>query len=93
MKIEIRDFFIWNKGTASTGVIWDTFKAYIHGILVAFKAFSDKRHRLIRVDLASNIQRMEEENNQGVSPKVVHQLQMAYDNLKPSFASSRTIQS
>lgn len=64
---KIKDFFEWNKDSASYMVIWDLFKARIHGILIAFKIARDKRHEEARTALVGIIQRLEEENKQEVS--------------------------
>lgn len=45
---EIKDFFIWNKGSAPSTSIWDAFKVYIHRVLIAFKAFRDKKRGSIK---------------------------------------------
>lgn len=32
---QIKDFFLWNRGLGSSGLIWDTMKAFVRGILKA----------------------------------------------------------
>lgn len=55
VKLEIREFFRWNKATASTAVLWDTFQADMRGILIAVKAFREKQRGLVRADWVSKI--------------------------------------
>lgn len=55
MKNETEYFYTWNKDSTSIGIIWDMFKAYIYGILIADWAFKDKQCRAIRAGFIGNI--------------------------------------
>lgn len=50
--------------------IWDALKAYMHGILIAFKAFRDRNQELIiffKKALMDTIQQIENKNKQAAS--------------------------
>lgn len=76
---EIQSFFLSNEGTASLGIVWDTFKAYIRGILISFKAHRDKLREAERVNLIEDIHVWEILNKRQVTSETTELLKRAYD--------------
>lgn len=62
--------------------MWDTFKAFIRGILISFKADINKHWKLSRDMLLKGIIRLEEQNKQQVTREKTENLKQAYDKLK-----------
>lgn len=63
-------------------MVWDAFKAYIHGIFIAFKVYKDKTRREIRLNVLSQIQRLEKEVMRNPTPENMNRLSEAYKKLK-----------
>lgn len=51
VEAETLTFFDINEGFTQVSVVWDTFKAFIRGILISFKATRDKQWNLTRKTL------------------------------------------
>lgn len=43
MNRSILEIYSWNQGTAAKTVVWDTCKAYVRGLIIAFKAYREKK--------------------------------------------------
>lgn len=79
---EIKDFFDWNMGSTSTILIWDTFKAYMCGVLIAFKASGEKKLGLIKRELMDTIYCLEEKNKQEVLETTAREIKLLYQQVK-----------
>lgn len=64
---QIQLFFSINEGTVSTGLLWDSFKAYIRGIFITCKAHRNNIWNSVRSGLIANIRRLEELNKNQVT--------------------------
>lgn len=82
VRLEINIFYCWNQGSTSVFVLWDVFKAYICGILIAFRSSRLKNRSLVRADLMNMIPKLETLNKQLVLSKTTRQLQKAYSDFK-----------
>lgn len=58
---DISEFYIWNRGSVGTVVVWDACKAFKH---IAFKAHKDRINNLRTNNLLSNIRNLEDELKQ-----------------------------
>lgn len=79
---KIDSFFVNNRGSASSEMVWESFQAYFRGILISFKAYKDKARSVTRATLLNGIQELKGSNKMCVTAKNTRLLQEAYSSLK-----------
>lgn len=76
INLEIKETL--NKNSSTTQTIWDTFKAYIRGILIAIKSVKCRVRNLSRSVLLGKIADLEVLNQQNPAPELVEEISWLY---------------
>lgn len=58
----IHSFFRVKEGTGAPIVVWESFKAFIRGVLISYKNYRAQNHKRALDDLKAQITRLEQEH-------------------------------
>lgn len=75
-------FYSMNELTTTMGMLWDSFKAYIRGVFIPFKARRDKMQNPARNELVTDIHKLKDLNKNQVTAEHTDQLRAEYGNLQ-----------
>lgn len=82
VRAEISLFFYTNKNTSDKMLLWDTFKAYIRGILINQKVYVTKHQREASRNILQNIAILEAQHKVSGEDNVKRKLDMETSKLK-----------
>lgn len=71
IEVEISRYFQQNQDTAPDSIIWESFKAYVHGILIFLRASMERARDLAQSQFVTSIQELDDEHKNNSSPKTL----------------------
>lgn len=81
INLEVKKFFALSKNSSTTQIIWDTFKVYIMGVLIAIKSVKHKARNLSRSLLLEKFADLEASNKQTPAAETVEEISWLYDQV------------